>query len=79
VRAAALSLSPTFTAAAGLLGPLDPARGLALRFPRFVRARPDKPPHLATTTAQLAQMFTQQPEFEAAAAQEAAARQGAGG
>jgi DNA ligase-1 len=61
-----------------MLGTLDSSRGLALRFPRFVRARPDKPPHLATNTAQLAHMFMQQPEFGAAAAQEAAAQEEVG-
>ena len=62
VRAAALSLSPTFLAAAGLL-PEEPAKGLALRFPRFVRARPDKAPGQATSGAELAEAFRAQPEF----------------
>ena len=66
VRAAALSLSPVFTAAAGMMEGVDPSKGLGLRFPRFVRERPDKPAHLATDAKQLVQLFMQQREYEAA-------------
>jgi len=72
VRAAALSLSPIFSAAAGQLSLLDASRGVALRFPRFVRSRPDKPPRLATSAAELAAVFMRQPEYEAALAHDAA-------
>ena len=66
VRAAQLSVSPVFRAAADLVG--ADGRGLGLRFPRFVRARPDKAPADATTSAQLARMFEQQQDAVAAAA-----------
>ncbi len=39
-------------------------RGLALRFPRFVRWRDDKSPEEATTTAEVAAMFCRQREGE---------------
>jgi DNA ligase-1 len=46
-------------------------KGLALRFPRFVRERPDKGPAQATTDGQLASVFNTQPT--------ASAREGVGG
>jgi hypothetical protein len=59
VSFADMSLSPQHTAAAGLLD--DPAgRGVALRFPRFKRRRPDKRPDQATTSLQIAQLFAKQ-------------------
>ena len=72
VRAAALSLSPTWGAARGRV-PGGGERGLALRFPRFLRPRPDKALLDATTSEQLAAMFAKQPEASAAAAFEASA------
>jgi hypothetical protein len=59
VSCADFTLSRTHTAAAGLVD--DPeGRGVALRFPRFKRRRPDKSVEEATTCAQIAQLFTQQ-------------------
>ena len=52
-----LTLSKQHSAAAGLV---DPTRGVALRFPRFKRRRPDKRIDQATTTTQIAEMFTKQ-------------------
>jgi DNA ligase-1 len=57
VSFADLTLSKTHTAAAGMV---DPTRGVALRFPRFKRRRPDKRIDQATTTVQIAQLFAKQ-------------------
>jgi hypothetical protein len=59
VSFADMSLSRQHTAAAGLVD--DPeGRGVALRFPRFKRRRPDKRPAQATTCAQIAHLFANQ-------------------
>lgn len=58
VSAAEVSVSPLYTAA---FGAVDDERGLALRFPRFVRERPDKAPAQATTAEQLVSIFQSQP------------------
>jgi len=52
-----LSLSPKHKAAVGLL---HPDRGLSVRFPRFIRTRPDKAVHEATSSLQLADFFRSQ-------------------
>lgn len=57
VSFADLSLSKTHTAAAGMV---DAERGVALRFPRFKRRRPDKRIDQATTCAQIAELFAKQ-------------------
>lgn len=57
VAFADLSLSKTHTAAAGLV---DSERGVALRFPRFKRRRPDKTIDQATTCTQIAELFAKQ-------------------
>jgi DNA ligase-1 len=57
VSFADLSLSKQHTAAAGLV---DAERGVALRFPRFKRRRPDKRIDQATTTTQIAELFAKQ-------------------
>jgi len=65
IRGADLTLSPTHPAARSLLGS---GRGISLRFPRFVRLRPDKKPEEATTPTQLVAMYRQQTTIAGAAA-----------
>jgi len=57
VRATSISLSPVFRAGADAA---NLSKGLSLRFPRFVRERPDKAAVDATTSSQLASMFAKQ-------------------
>ena len=59
VSFADLSLSRAHTAASNIIG-ADENRGIALRFPRFKRRRPDKLVEQATTAAQIADLFRQQ-------------------
>jgi DNA ligase-1 len=57
VKAADLSISPVHTSAFGVEGQ---EKGIALRFPRLERVRPDKGPTEATTAEQVEQMFHDQ-------------------
>merc|ERR1712238_214387 len=62
VAFADLSLSRQHTAAAGLVD--EEGRGVALRFPRFKRRRPDKRPEQATTSIEIAQLFAKQSKIK---------------
>jgi len=62
VAFADLSLSRQHTAAAGLVD--EEGRGVALRFPRFKRRRPDKKPEQATTSIEIAQLFAKQTKIK---------------
>lgn len=62
VAFADLSLSRQHTAAAGLVD--EEGRGVALRFPRFKRRRPDKKPEHATTSVEIAHLFAKQAKIK---------------
>ena len=57
VRAADLQVSPAHK---GGIGKVDPNKGIGLRFPRFIRAREDKPPENATSAQQIRDMYFDQ-------------------
>lgn len=57
IRAADLSISPVHTSAFGVKAE---GKGIGLRFPRFLRIRPDKSPEEATAPDQIIDMFEAQ-------------------
>ena len=57
IRGADVTVSPVHKAALGLV---HAERGLSLRFPRFIRKRPDKRLADATTPEQLAAIYRKQ-------------------
>jgi DNA ligase 1 len=67
IKATQLTLSPSYTAGSSQLNEGEEQarkrKGLALRFPRFVRLRPEKSPDQATDSAQIATLFLQQSEL----------------
>jgi DNA ligase-1 len=57
IKTADLSLSPIYTAG---IDEGEEKRGISLRFPRFIRERPDKQPHECTTSKEVYQMYINQ-------------------
>ncbi|KAM5459225.1 ATP-dependent DNA ligase Cdc17 [Microsporum canis] len=63
VKAADLTLSPRYSAASDeVMGNTggSTAKGISLRFPRYIKARDDKKPDQATTTKAVAEMYRRQ-------------------
>ncbi|BDD63045.1 hypothetical protein MAP00_007993 [Monascus purpureus] len=61
VKTADLTLSPRYKAAADeFVGTTGGGKGISLRFPRFIKPRPDKNPDQATTTRAVAEMYRRQ-------------------
>ncbi|KMQ49193.1 DNA ligase I [Trichophyton rubrum] len=63
VKAADLTLSPRYSAASDeVMGNTggSAAKGISLRFPRYIKARDDKKPDQATTTKAVAEMYRKQ-------------------
>ena len=57
IKTADLSLSPVYTSGNSLT---STNKGISLRFPRFIRMRPDKKPEEATTSEEIYKMWKNQ-------------------
>jgi DNA ligase-1 len=57
IKCADFTMSPTHSAAIGML---HETKGIALRFPRYIRKRTDKQPMMATTAGQMVDMYSNQ-------------------
>ncbi|XP_021737417.1 DNA ligase 6-like isoform X2 [Chenopodium quinoa] len=57
IRGADLTVSPVHKAAVGIV---HPSRGISMRFPRFIRTRPDRQPEDCSTSSETAEMFHSQ-------------------
>lgn len=60
-KTADLSMSPKYCGAMNLTAD---GRGISLRFPRFIKERPDKKPEEATSSMQVLDMFNNQSAFQ---------------
>ena len=60
MKCADLSLSPVYCAS---IGSIEPNKGIALRFPRFIRERDDKAIEDATSSDQILDFFKSQPQM----------------
>ncbi|KAK7253362.1 ATP-dependent DNA ligase [Aureococcus anophagefferens] len=76
IRGADLSISPTHRAAVGLV---HESRGISLRFPRFIRERPDKTVEMACTPGELAAKYRDQNQGQGGGAGPRAAERDDGG
>uniref|UniRef100_A0A803M488 ATP-dependent DNA ligase family profile domain-containing protein n=1 Tax=Chenopodium quinoa TaxID=63459 RepID=A0A803M488_CHEQI len=57
IRGADLTVSPVHKAAVGIV---HPSKGISMRFPRFIRTRPDRRPEDCSTSTDTAEMFHSQ-------------------
>ena len=61
LKTADLSVSPKYC---GAMNFTSDGRGISLRFPRFIKERPDKRPEDATTSKQVLDLFNNQSAYQ---------------